>query len=514
MRPRRWRPSSSSSRATCCSRSRSRTSTRPRSASCAWASASARACSSTATPSAASRRAWSTCRARTTTPIPAHASRRLLSEALHGESSEFSVQFSDSPLARVLIVVRMRSGAAPVIDVRDLEQRLVRIARRWDDELHDALLEAFGEERGNALHQRYADGFSAGYRDEHAPRLAVRDIELMESLDGVDSLAMSLYVPLEAPPGRLRFKLLRAGQLAPLVAEPADARAHGRRGARGAAVRSAAQRTSASGADERRPMSGSTTSACACQAATRSTSKRLRARFHETVCRTWRGDNENDDFNRLVLLRRARLARRRLLRAYAAHMKQAGFTFSSAYIQQALATHADHHGAAGRAVRMPASIRRSAATARPRRRPSSQRIEAGAGQRLQPRRGPHPAPVPGDDPGDAAHQSLPAHARRLTQAGAVVQVRSVEDSRPARAAADVRDLRRVAARRGRAPARRPCRARRAALVRPQGGLPHRGARAGQGAAGEERGDRAGRIEGRLRAQAACRQQPRPATARR
>ena len=45
------------------------------------------------------------------------------------------------------------------------------------------------------------------------------------------------------------------------------------------------------------------------------------------------------------------------------------------------------------------------------------------------------------------------------------------------------------------------RARRPALVGPAGGLPHRGARPGEGADGEEHRDRAGRLQGRLRAQA-------------
>ena len=58
------------------------------------------------------------------------------------------------------------------------------------------------------------------------------------------------------------------------------------------------------------------------------------------ISRTWRGENENDDFNRLVLQAGLDWRGVAVLRAYAAHMKQAGFTFSSAYIQQALASHA------------------------------------------------------------------------------------------------------------------------------------------------------------------------------
>ncbi len=255
---------------------------------------------------------------------------KLLTEALNGESSEFSVQFSDTPMARVLIVVHSRDGSAPVVDVHALEQRLVQIARRWEDELRDALLESCGEERGNALFERYAGGFAPGYRDEHAPRLAVRDIELMDSLDSPDALAMSLYIPLEEPPGRLRFKLLRAGELAPLSqslpmlehmgVQVLEERPYEVRRADGGEVWIDDFGMCVPGVEEI-DIDG------------------LRGRFQEALARTWRGENDNDDFNRLVL--RAGLDWRgvSVLRAYARYMKQATFTFSEAYIQQALAGH-------------------------------------------------------------------------------------------------------------------------------------------------------------------------------
>ena len=71
------------------------------------------------------------------------------------------------------------------------------------------------------------------------------------------------------------------------------------------------------------------------------------------------------------------------------------------------------------------------------------------------------------------------------------------------AAADVRDLGVLAARRGRAPAQRADRPRRPALERSAGGLPHRDPRPGQGPDREERGDRADRRQGRLRGEAAA-----------
>src|SRR5919199_103413 len=70
--------------------------------------------------------------------------------------------------------------------------------------------------------------------------------------------------------------------------------------------------------------------------------------------------------------------------------------------------------------------------------------------------------------------------------------------RRARAAAGPRGVGELAAGDGRAPALRRGRPRRAALVRPARGPAHRGARAGQGADGEEHRHRADRGQGRLR----------------
>ena len=255
----------------------------------------------------------------------------VLTESLQGESSEFSVQFSDSPLARVLIVVRMKPGATPDIDVRELERRLVDIARRWEDDLQEALVEAFGEERGNALHVRYADGFSAGYRDDHSPRVAVHDIELMESLGGEDALAMSLYVPLEAPPGRLRFKMLRADQLAPLSqslpmlenmgVQVLEERPYEVQRVDGTEIWLDDFGMQVPGREE-------------------IDVEPIRERFQEAFVRTWRGDNDNDPFNKLVLLAGLDWRGVSLVRAYMRYMKQAGFTLSRAYIQQTMAQHA------------------------------------------------------------------------------------------------------------------------------------------------------------------------------
>ena len=121
----------------------------------------------------------------------------------------------------------------------------------------------------------------------------------------------------------------------------------------------------------------------------------------------------------------------------------------------------------------------------------------------EPGPGPHPAPLPRAHQGDLAHQRLAARRRRPAQGLCLLQVRSQPDSRPAGTAPRVRDLRLRALCRGRASARRQGRARRSALVGPARGFPHRGAGPDEGPDGQERGDRAGGRQGRLRPQAAA-----------
>ena len=149
---------------------------------------------------------------------------------------------------------------------------------------------------------------------------------------------------------------------------------------------------------------------------------------------------------------------------------------------------------------------RSARARRAGRDRAGQRDRAGAREGQQPVRRPRAAAVAGADPGDAAHQLLAHRRRPFGRGGPAPQLPQLQarlgaqGAGPARAEAAVRDLRVLAALRGHPPARRQGRARRAALVRPAGGLPHRGARPGEGADGEEHRHRAGRLEGRLRAE--------------
>jgi glutamate dehydrogenase len=251
----------------------------------------------------------------------------LLTEAFNGASVEFTPLLSESTLARIHFVVHAEPGAMPDVDTRELEARLVQVTRRWQDDLADALLDAFGEEQGNRLLQHYADSFPAGYRDDYPARTAVRDIELIERLQGSERIAMNLYRPIESGPRAFRFKVYRAGQPIALSRSLPMLEHLGVR------------------VDEERPYLIEALDATPAwvhdfglELADDSEFdiERVKNLFEDAFEQVWTGEIESDDFNRLVL--RAQLAAREvtILRAYAKYLRQVGSTFSDAYIERAL----------------------------------------------------------------------------------------------------------------------------------------------------------------------------------
>jgi glutamate dehydrogenase len=256
----------------------------------------------------------------------------ILLETCNGSGSEFNVHLSESVLARVMITVRTTPGAVPVFDVRELEARLAAAARRWDDDLRDALIDTAGEARGSELFRRFAGAFPAGYREECAARAAVPDIEMMATLTPEQPLGVRLYRPLEAEPGGLRFKLFHLGapvmlshslpMLERMGLKVIDERPHRvvPEGSPPIWLHDFGMLRAVGGDEE--PSEG------------------LNAVFEDAFVRIFRGEVESDDFNRLVVAARLPATEIVILRAYAKYLRQIGFPLSQSFIEATLAANA------------------------------------------------------------------------------------------------------------------------------------------------------------------------------
>jgi len=257
----------------------------------------------------------------------------ILTEAFNGSSSEFNVHLSESMLARIQITVRTTPGKIPEFDVRVLEAQLAVSARRWDDDLNGALLESSGEARGNELLREYGNAFPAGYREEIAARSAVPDIEMMAKLSEAQPLGMSLYRPLEASPGTLRFKIFHLG--APVtLSDSLPMLEH-------MGLKVLDEHPHRVTPQESVPIWIHDFGMMAAGADTEVEVDTLHQVFEDAFGRIFRGEVESDDFNRLVVAARMPADEIVVLRAYAKYMRQIGFSLSQTFIEGTLAVHAD-----------------------------------------------------------------------------------------------------------------------------------------------------------------------------
>src|SRR5215212_8266710 len=207
---------------------------------------------------------------------------------------------------------------------------LVAATRSWGDDLEEALHEEYGEERGAALYRRYGEAFPPAYRADWVPRSAVADIARIEEMAQPDDLSLRLYRPLEGRAGSLRAKVFRAGpplalsDMLPLFedmgVEVADERPYAIAPGDREGVWIYDFGLTYPGDDELE-------------------ADRLRDAFQDAFVETWRGETENDGYNRLVLGAGLTWREATVLRAIGRYLRQAGTTFSDRYTEQALVNH-------------------------------------------------------------------------------------------------------------------------------------------------------------------------------
>lgn len=250
----------------------------------------------------------------------------VLMEAFGGTHVEFHALLSESVLAQVHFIVYTPTGTCLNCDIKEIENKLIEVTREWQDVLHDALLEHNGEERGSYLLRRYEKAFPVSYREYFSARYAVYDIDQIETLAENDGLGMSLYRQVEAPDNSLHFKLFHPQSHIPLcdVLPMLE-----NMGVKVISERSYEVRTALHSPiwiqdfellHQEKSLNIS----------------QIKTVFQEAFALVWRGDIENDGFNRLVL--HAQLNWRQILifRAYWKYWRQTGARFSQEYVEQAL----------------------------------------------------------------------------------------------------------------------------------------------------------------------------------
>ena len=250
----------------------------------------------------------------------------MLRDALDGVQVDTSVQIGASPLAQLHIIVRPNPATAGKIriDMPVLEDRLAEIVHDWRDGLREQLVARHGEETGLRLSDHYGRALPAGYIEEVSPEVAADDVEHLDALTGPEDLRLSLYRSRRAD-GSIRFKFYRQRDDIPLSDALPMMENMGLRVISEHPYRvDAADGISFIQDFEVEPLQG------------RLDIDAVDENFEEAFARIWRGEAENDGFNRLVLSAGLSWKQVAMLRAYCKYLLQIGVPFSQAYMEATL----------------------------------------------------------------------------------------------------------------------------------------------------------------------------------
>ena len=133
----------------------------------------------------------------------------LLSRTMDIVDSDFQTYLSESNLARLRLVIHLDKPLEGDLELDAIQLRMQQITKAWHEDLQDSLIENHGEETAVKLARKYESAFPTSYQDSFSSRVAVTDIDRIESLflSPDRSMALRFYRSIEANNSGLKLKL-------------------------------------------------------------------------------------------------------------------------------------------------------------------------------------------------------------------------------------------------------------------------------------------------------------------
>ncbi len=250
---------------------------------------------------------------------------KILCERLQAVDSEFTTYFSESVLARVHFILKLRGRVE--FNRNSINEEITLAALTWEDDFADCILESYGEADGNKLVSTYREGFSAGYREVFSPQSAVEDVRHFEEINPAMPLSMGFYQAIDDEQGLIHFKLYHYVEPLPLADQIPI-------------IENLGLRVLGEYPYVIRKSDGQVIWIHDFQLSLGENSnvdiQKIAPVFRQAFEQIWLGQAENDRFNRLVLAAGMSWRKVTMLRACARYLKQIRVGFSQSYIAETL----------------------------------------------------------------------------------------------------------------------------------------------------------------------------------
>ena len=255
----------------------------------------------------------------------------MLAEAYGGRVSAYYPAFPDTSLARVHFIIGFEPGEHAEPKLKTLEAQIAAASRTWADRFA-AAVRASGRATCEVADMvgRYAEAFTAGYRERYDAEEALADIAVIESLADGEPVRIRAFRRAADSKTQLRFKLYRPAQPAPLADVLPILENMGLK----AMVESGYPVTPAGGRrvwvhefelDD--------------QHGEHLVFEEVKTAFEDAFTAVWTGATENDGFNRMVLELSISWREAALIRALARYRQQSGLDPSQRVQETALSNY-------------------------------------------------------------------------------------------------------------------------------------------------------------------------------
>jgi glutamate dehydrogenase len=138
----------------------------------------------------------------------------ILENALDGAVIDHYTQVTDSPLARLHVIIKTDTKGKNLTsdNIAEIEKEILEITNSWLDGLRETLISNWGEKKGESHFRNFSDAFPPTYTNRYHFGGTFRDIiKIQEALEK-DSLSLELYKLKKSSEGFYELKLFNPEQ--------------------------------------------------------------------------------------------------------------------------------------------------------------------------------------------------------------------------------------------------------------------------------------------------------------
>lgn len=256
---------------------------------------------------------------------------KILMEAFNGTVSNHYTQVTESSFARLQIIIKTTPGKIPAYNLPKIEKDLAVVARRWVDGMLEEFQKRFGEKKGREFYGKYENIFSLSYQSRFSSEDAYYDVLQIEKVLKTGNITFDIYESSEGTENIFEFKVfnpdeqISLSRIMPILENMGlhvvDEHTYlARKVENGTSIWIHRFRFMVVGMKKPKLFD-------------------IKKNFEEAIYKIWIGEVQNDGLNKLILLANLKWRDVVLVRTYSKYLQQSGFSYSQAYIQEALGNH-------------------------------------------------------------------------------------------------------------------------------------------------------------------------------